>query len=143
MRVLLGALIVVGSLLVACGNDKSNNNSDGASAATSHSKSLLTAWYVANQAWGVRLDVGGANRSGTPFTLVFKFSDTTETQCTGTMTGSEASGTYDAASCVDAGTGMSDSVGGAVFETGGVGSYTNDGSTLSLCKANTSCLEYY
>lgn len=107
------------------------------------SKSTLSAWAISNSSFSVRLDVNGANLSGNSFTLVYKCSDNTEVWCPSTtMTGPSDHGSYNIAGTCVAHGGMSNSYLG-VFETNGVGTYTNDGTNLTLCKFNNSCLVYH
>jgi hypothetical protein len=104
----------------------------------------LSSWSIKPYgAWSARLDVN-ANLSGTPFTLLYKFADTSEITCTATMTGSEASGTLSTSACAVGGAvgSMADQTGTSFAETGGTGSYSNDGSTLLLCRASTTCNDY-
>jgi hypothetical protein len=113
---------------------------------TTSPKATLTSWNIGNGAWYARLDLNGANLSGTPFTLVFKYADNSETHCSGTeLTGTESSGTFEVTgSCTGPGTGsMSDLGDPNIFETTGVGSYSNDGSELKLCAtASSNCIDY-
>jgi hypothetical protein len=113
---------------------------------TTTPKATLTSWNIGNSAWFARLDLNGANLSGTPFTLVFKYADNSETHCSGTeLTGTESSGTFEVTgSCTGPGTGtMSDLGDPNIFETTGVGSYSNNGSVLKLCAtASTNCINY-
>lgn len=109
-------------------------------------KTTLSAWNIGNGAWFARLDLNGANLSGTPFTLVFKFSDNSEAHCSGTeLTGTQSSGTFEVTgSCTGPGTSsMADSFGPTDFETTGIGSYSNNGSILKLCATGTTnCMSY-
>lgn len=117
----------------------------GTGGTTTTPKATLTAWRISNSAWSVRLDVN-ANLSGTPFMFVIKYADNSEVHCSATeMTGTESSGTFDiTGNCTGPGTGsMADSA-PTIFETTGVGSYTNNGSVLTICRVGTnSCLNYY
>jgi hypothetical protein len=110
---------------------------------TTASKATLSSWAISNSSFSVRLDLNGANLNGTSFTLIYKCSDNTEVWCPSTsLTGPSDHGSYNiAGTCIDNG-GMSTSYLG-VFETGGVGTYTNSGTGLSLCKFNGSCLSYH
>ena len=109
------------------------------------SKATLSKWKIINSAWFVRLDVAG-NLNGTPFTMVYKYSDNSEVHCTNTeMTGTESSGTLDVnGSCTGPGTGSMADSGPTDFETTGGGSYSNNGSLLRLCATgSTNCISYY
>lgn len=114
----------------------------GGSTPSAGAKPTLSSWSVTPSAlWTARLDIGG-NLSGTAFLLVFQFSDTTETRCSATMYGNAAGGSYTTTSCAAGSTGMANSTGTAPFATGGPGTYVNSGSTLTLCKSNSSCQDY-
>ncbi|MDG0816781.1 hypothetical protein [Bdellovibrio svalbardensis] len=109
-------------------------------------KATLSSWATANAAWAIRLDLAGANITGTPFTLTIKFSDNSETHCSATINGTEASGSYNVSGCASTTPGsgsMSDSTGGAAFNTGGAGTYVNNGASFYWCRANSSCFTYY
>lgn len=121
----------------------------GSGSTGSSSKATLSSWHVSNSAWAMRFDVAG-NTSGANFTLTVKFSDNSEIHCTNTqMAGTSTSGTYNAGTCSDVGGGtygtpyMSTSTGASTFDTGGAGTYSNTGSTLILCKNNSTCNTYY
>ena len=127
-------------------NGSSGDGGDGGGGGGSGSggKATLSSWSIKpSAAWVARLDQN-ANFSGTLFTLVYKFSDTSEITCTATMSGTSASGTLTTTGCVanPAGSGMAASTGTGFASTGGTGSYSNDGATLSLCRADTSCNDY-
>lgn len=110
------------------------------------SKITLSSWNIGNSAWFARLDLNGANLSGTPFTLVFKYSDNSEVHCTNTeLTGTESSGTFDiAGSCTGPGTASMADSSPTIFETTGIGSYSNNGAVLKLCRTGAaSCNSYY
>ncbi len=128
--------------LVAC-NKKEED--DDAVTPPAH-KDTLSAWLVLpSNAWGPRLDAGSANLSGTPFVLAHKMSDTSEVQCLTILAGSEANGTWDSSACTVPGVGsMADTVGIVPFTTtGGGGTYTNDGTTLTLCRTGSNgCNEH-
>ncbi len=52
-----------------------------------------------NDLWATRLDLNGANLSGT-FTIVFKFADAGEVTCVNTvLAGSERNGSYQKGAC--------------------------------------------
>lgn len=113
---------------------------------TTTNKATLSSWATSNAAWAFRLDLSGANIAGTPFTMVIKYSDSSETHCSATLSGTEASGSYTVSSCATTmpGSGnMSDSTTASSFHTGGAGTYVNNGSSFYWCRANSSCFTYY
>lgn len=121
-------------------------NTSASGGTTASSKATLSSWATSNAAWAIRLDLNGANIGGTDFTLVVKFSDTSETTCANSsLSGSEDFGTYITGSCTvnPSGSSMSNVIGVAPFQTVGSGTYTNNGSSIVLCKANNSCSTYY
>ncbi len=144
VKPLLKMLLVAGlvtSTLTAC-EETAETPSTGGGGSTN--KAVLSSWATSNAAWAIRLDLSGANITGTPFTLTIKFSDTSEIHCTATLNGDESTGTYTVASCTAPGTSsMADSVGGSTFQTGGTGSYVNNGSSFYWCRANNACFTYY
>jgi hypothetical protein len=134
--------------LISCNKkDDDDDDDDGDTINTPDSKETLSSWNIGNGSFYARLDLNGANLSGTPFTMVFKYADNSEVQCTNTiMAGSEANGSYQNSGCSSTG-GMATSAGGAVngsgwFPTGGVGTYENNGTTLKLCRNSGGCNEY-
>lgn len=133
--------------LVSCvQNDGLAPSTSGSGGTTAAAKATLSSWDTGNGAWQIRLDLNGANKDGTPFTLIVKFSDTSETSCANSsLSGTEDFGTYTTGACTvnPAPASMSNIVGAAPFQTGGAGTYTNNGGSITLCKANTACSTYY
>lgn len=123
--------------LVACNNKKK----DDSPVATTPNKDLLSSWTLTgNGLWKLRLDLA-PDHNGTNFSLVYKFSDDSEVVCsTANFAGSEGSGSYTASGCVatqgcTAGTGcQSTAFGGTVFQSGAGGYYTNNGTSLTVCR---------
>jgi uncharacterized protein YceK len=142
-RMLLVSMLTLG-LTTGClekAADEASTEKD-----TPTSKATLSSWATANAAWAIRLDLTGANITGTAFTLVVKFSDSSETHCSATISGTEASGSYYVSGCASTTPGsgsMSDTVGGSAFQTGGAGTYVNNGTTFYWCRANAACFTYY
>lgn len=139
-------LIVLSSLVlllgVGCKKDETAAAAAAANGGGGASKTMLSSWAVSNAAWATRLDLN-ANLTGATFRLIIKMSDNTEVWCDNTyFTGSNDLGTYSVPNgCVSHG-GMSAAITTA-YESGGVGSYTNTGSSMTLCKFNGSCSTYY
>ena len=108
-------------------------------------KAVLSSWTVTpGGAWTMRLDLGGANLSNNVFTLVYKFTDTSETQCSARMNGDQNSGTLTTTSCtLDSNGSHSHTVGTVPFLTAGAGSYARvGGPIIQMCKANSTCHQY-
>ena len=141
--ILLGALL----LTVSCKKeDKVVTPSSGGGGGTV-SKAMLSSWAVdPSSAFSVRFDVAG-NLTGTTFTMVLKCSDSGEVHCPGTtLNGDNDFGTFNVPSnCTHAVPGSANICASFVtmLQTGGVGSYTNSGGSLTLCKFNTSCSTYH
>ncbi|WP_413583193.1 hypothetical protein [Bdellovibrio sp. HCB288] len=142
MNPLVKMILILGltiSTLTAC-EEQAAEPSTGGSA----NKAVLSSWATANSAWAIRLDLSGANITGSQFTMTVKFSDTSEIHCDATMNGTESTGSYTVSNCVAPGTSsMADSVGGSTFHTNGAGSYVNNGSSFYWCRANNACFTYY
>ncbi len=147
MKYLKLNLILSSLLAISCvqsDGEAPTTSATGTTATTTTTKAMLSSWSVSNRAWAVRLDLNSANLDGTSFTLVYKFSDASETWCTAALNGNELTGTYTTSSCTAKGsnTSMSNSV-NSVLNTIGTGSYSNTGSVLSLCLHSGSCISYY
>lgn len=135
--------------LVACSEKEEDDAADVVATPTAPvAKATLSTWSVSNGAWSFRLADGGSNLQGTNFSMTIRFSDNSEVRCpNANLAGSEANGTYDSGTCslfpgpTDPDN-MAEVVGTAVFQTGGIGTYENNGSTLELCKFNGSCSTY-
>ena len=137
------ALTLALCALISC--NKKDDDDDDSTTNTPDYKDTLSAWSVSpSKAWAVRLDLNGANLSGTPFTMIAKFADSSETHCANTvLAGSEANGTWSSTSCVVQGTGhMAASTGTSTFTTTGSGTYENTGSSLKLCRTTNGCTTY-
>ncbi|MDO9181135.1 MAG: hypothetical protein Q7U04_01940, partial [Bacteriovorax sp.] len=117
-------------------------SSSGTTTSAGH-KAMLSSWAISNSSFFVRLDLNSANLNGSTFVLIIKYSDTSEVWCSGAyLSGDEDAGTYNTTACVSHNGGMSSS-NPTTFQTGGVGSYTNDGTTLKLCPNSGSCLSFH
>jgi hypothetical protein len=134
--------------LVSCVQNDGVAPSTSATGGTTAStpKATLSSWAVANSAWAMRLDINGANIDGTPFTLIVKFADNSETQCTNTvLNGNEYSGSYYTGTCTvnPVNTTMSYGTTAAAFKTTSTGTYTNNGGSITLCGGGIGCSTYY
>jgi hypothetical protein len=142
VKVLLMSVLTLG-LATGCEETAETPSTDGGGGGSTN-KAVLSSWATSNAAWAIRLDLSGSNITGTPFSLTIKFSDTSEIHCTATLNGTESTGSYTVASCTAPGTSsMADSVGGSTFQTGGAGTYVNNGSSFYWCRANNACFTYY
>ena len=133
-------------LIILAFNFGCKETTEEVTAPSESGKVLLSSWAVSNQAWAIRLDLSGANSTGSSFSMTIKFSDTSETHCTAVITGDDVSGVYNISACASTTPGsgsMSDVVGGPAFETGGNGTYSNDGTDFTWCRANTACFTYH
>lgn len=134
--------------LVACNEKEEDDAADVVATPAPTTKATLSTWSVSNGAWSFLLADGGSNLQGTNFSMTIRFSDTSEVRCpNAVLAGSEANGTYDSGTCSlfpgpTTPDNMAEVVGTAVFQTGGVGTYENNGSSLELCKFNGSCSTY-
>jgi hypothetical protein len=145
-KIIFACLLVVSFINSGCKKSTGAAASTTSSSGGGSSKVMLSAWAVANSSFSYRLDTAsssGANLSGTPFTVVVKYSDNSEVHCaSSSFSGTETSGSYDIANCTAIGSGMCTSS-PTSFESGGAGTYSNNGTTLTLCKADTTCYTYH
>lgn len=134
--------------LVACSEKEDDDAADVGATPAPTTKATLSTWSVSNGAWSFLLADGGSNLQGTNFSMTIRFSDNSEVRCpSAVLAGSEANGTYDSGTCTifpgdTTPDNMAEVVTAAVFQTGGVGTYENNGSRLELCKFNGSCSTY-
>lgn len=142
--ILLGALL----LTVSCKKDDAAAaaSAAGGGGGTTVTKTMLSSWAVTpSSAYAIRLDVTG-NLTGAAFTMVLKCSDNGEVHCPNTtFTGDNDFGTYNNPStCIHAVPGTANMCASFVtmLQSGGVGSYTNSGGVLTICKANSSCFTF-
>lgn len=95
--------------------------------------------------WTLRLDMNGANLSGTPFPMIVKFADNGEVTCANTiLAGSEGNGSYQTGACtVTFASAMATTTGGATFEQQGMGgTYTNSGIGFEFCRNVANCFDH-
>jgi hypothetical protein len=142
MKFSVVALILTALLVVGC--QKKDAKDSPISSVVDDDKLMLSSWAIGNSAWNYRLDINGANLNGVPFTLVIKYADNTELWCPDAVfTGVEALGTYELPTACVAHGGMSTGAEN-IFTFATMGSYTNTGTNLILCKNGTNnCLTYH
>ncbi len=128
-------------MLISC------NTKEKKSSIVTVNKDTLSSWALENGAlWTLRLDMNGANLSGTPFSMLVKFADSGEVTCLNTiLAGSEGNGSYQTGVCsVTFASAMANGVGGVAFEQQGMGgTYTNTGTTFEYCRNVANCFVHH
>ncbi len=134
------SLLLVTLTLFSC------NAKDKKSSIITANKDTLSSWTLTGGGlWKLRLDLNGANLSGTPFSMLVKFADNGEVTCLNTiLAGSEGNGSYQTGACsVTFASSMATTTGGVAFEQQGAGgTYTNDGTTFEFCRNVANCFDH-
>jgi hypothetical protein len=138
-------LSLQGCLLKTAATDSASGTTATSAPGTATKATANSSWAISNSAWA--WDLSTANFGGSYFTARVIYADNSYCNCNTEMTGSNSAGTY-ITTCTLVAAGMANAGNCGAFNTDPTynGSYTNSGSSLSLCyatPAHGSCLTYH